>query len=73
MALLQQGGAVSTAACVAGGLSAAALLAVFVQRIKATPYDPSDWPGAKAWPAGMTLISFFELAVFTQALLQALR
>eukprot|EP00955_Chlamydomonas_euryale_P027708 292481-Chlamydomonas_euryale.AAC.2 len=27
-----------------------------------------DWPGPKAWPAGMTLISFFALNVFLQGL-----
>lgn len=27
-----------------------------------------DWPGPKAWPATMTLISFFALNVFLQGL-----
>jgi hypothetical protein len=27
-----------------------------------------DWPGPKAWPAVMTLISFFALNVFLQGL-----
>lgn len=30
--------------------------------------DDTDWPGPKAWPAGMALISFFALNVFIQAL-----
>jgi hypothetical protein len=31
-------------------------------------YDDGDFPGPKAWPAGMALISFFALAAFAQAL-----
>lgn len=38
-----------------------------------TPYDPNEWPGAKAWPATMGLISFFSLSVFFQALVAALQ
>ena len=34
----------------------------------ATEQDDSDWPGPKAWPATMGLISFFALNVFIQAL-----
>lgn len=33
-------------------------------------YDDGDWPGNKAWPAGMVLVSFFLLAAFMQALVQ---
>lgn len=43
-----------------------------LQRVQKTPYNPADWPGAKAWPATMCLISFFSLAVFFQALTAAL-
>ncbi len=31
-----------------------------------------DWPGNKAWPAVLALISFFSLAAFAQALLPSL-
>lgn len=68
VALLQQGA--DAAACASGFASAAALLFSYVQRTRDTPYDPADWPGAKAWPAVMALIAFFELSVFAQELLR---
>ena len=30
--------------------------------------DPKDWPGPKAWPATLALISFFAVNVFGQVL-----
>ena len=33
--------------------------------------DPREWPGPKAWPATLSLISFFAVNVFGQALLRA--
>jgi hypothetical protein len=33
--------------------------------------DPREWPGPKAWPASLALISFFAVNVFGQALLRA--
>jgi hypothetical protein len=33
--------------------------------------DPKEWPGPKAWPASLSLISFFAVNVFGQALLRA--
>ena len=59
--------------CSVGAATAAAVLANMALRVGATPYDPNDWPGAKAWPAVLGLITFFELAVFLQALTVALR
>ncbi|PRW51126.1 PTS system fructose-specific EIIABC [Chlorella sorokiniana] len=70
--LVQQEGAVGTAGCVVGALAGAAMLSVMIQRVQKTPYNPEDWPGAKAWPATMGLISFFSLNVFFQALRMAL-
>eukprot|EP00887_Chlorella_sp_A99_P001160 scaffold14.g1160.t1 len=70
VALLQQGEGVGTVGCAAGFAAAATMLYSYLQRARDTPYDPADWPGAKAWPAGMALVSFFELAVFAQELLK---
>jgi hypothetical protein len=28
----------------------------------------AEWPGARAWPSGMALISFFELSVMFQGI-----
>lgn len=34
--------------------------------------DPSAWPGPKAWPASLILVSFFSINICFQALLKAL-
>lgn len=34
--------------------------------------DPSAWPGPKAWPAALVLVSFFSVNICFQALLKAL-
>jgi hypothetical protein len=46
---------------------------MLLQRTQQTPYNPNDWPGAKAWPAVMALISFFMLSGFFQALTAAVK
>lgn len=53
---------------VAGFLASGAMMVYNVQRFTNTETDDGDWPGNKAWPATMTLISFFALNVFLQAL-----
>jgi hypothetical protein len=45
-----------------------ALLAYNLKRFVDTKHDPQFWPGPKAWPAGMMLISFFAFNVFLQGL-----
>lgn len=70
--MVQQPGFVGSAGCAVGALVAAAMMTVMLKRVQATPYNPVDWPGAKAWPATMGLISFFALAAFFQALTAAL-
>ncbi|KAG2441416.1 hypothetical protein HYH02_010004 [Chlamydomonas schloesseri] len=57
-----------TPAFIVGLLSSGAMLAYCVKRTVDTKQDDSDWPGPKAWPATMGLISFFALNVFIQAL-----
>ncbi|KAI3426982.1 hypothetical protein D9Q98_006926 [Chlorella vulgaris] len=71
--LLQQEGLVGTVGCVVGVLSSAAMMTIMIQRTQQTPYNPNDWPGAKAWPAVMALISFFMLSGFFQALTAAVK
>lgn len=46
-------------------------MVTLLQRFKDTPFDPNDWPGAKAWPAVMMLITFFELAATQEGLFDA--
>ena len=72
-AAASQDGFVCTAGCAVGALAGAAMLSVMIQRALKTPFNPNDFPGAKAWPATMGLISFFSLAVFWQALVAALK
>lgn len=38
------------------------------KRTADTEFDDNSFPGMKAWPAGMCLISFFAFNVFFQAL-----
>jgi hypothetical protein len=70
-AALQQEG-LGALACGAGLAASVAMLAYYGLRTKDTPYDPREWPGAKAWPASMVLVSFFMLAAFQQGLAAAL-
>jgi hypothetical protein len=44
------------------------MMAYCIKRVTETKGDETDWPGPKAWPATMGLISFFALNVFIQAL-----
>ncbi|GLC42895.1 hypothetical protein PLESTB_001435500 [Pleodorina starrii] len=57
-----------TPAFIVGLISSGAMLAYTVKRTIDTKQDDSDWPGPKAWPATMALISFFALNVFIQAI-----
>ncbi|KAF6259004.1 hypothetical protein COO60DRAFT_1638729 [Scenedesmus sp. NREL 46B-D3] len=70
--LVGQGGAglIPTVGLVVGFAVAAGMLAYNTQRALNLQYNDGDWPGPKAWPAGMGLISFFALNVFFQALVQ---
>lgn len=44
------------------------MMAYNARRVANLQYDDGDWPGPKAWPSGMALISFFAAAAFAQAL-----
>ncbi|KFM25606.1 hypothetical protein F751_2448, partial [Auxenochlorella protothecoides] len=53
----------------AAGLAiSGAVLFYFIKRIQSTPYNDREWPGARAWPATMSLLTFFILAAYAQAL-----
>eukprot|EP00877_Chromochloris_zofingiensis_P001398 jgi/Chrzof1/11259/Cz05g29220.t1 len=54
---------------VAGLVAASAMLFYNVRRFLDLEYEDADWPGPKAWPGGMALISFFAVSIFFQALL----
>lgn len=47
------------------------MFAACVDRVRKLEYSDGDWPGPKAWPSGMALISFFALSVFWQSLFAA--
>jgi hypothetical protein len=53
-----------------GVVSCAALIFINIKRASDLEYTDNDFPGPKAWPAGMTLLSFFALSAFFQALVQ---
>lgn len=53
---------------IVGFVGSGAMLYYCGKRVGDTVTDDGDWPGNKAWPAGMTLVSFFALMVFFQAL-----
>lgn len=57
-----------TPAFIVGLLGSGAMFAYCIKRTIDTKQDDSDWPGPKAWPATMALISFFALNVFIQAI-----
>ncbi|GAX78568.1 hypothetical protein CEUSTIGMA_g6008.t1 [Chlamydomonas eustigma] len=63
-------GPIITAGLITGLLSATAMMGYNIKRtIDTTDEDIApDWPGPKAWPATMTLISFFAFNVFFQGL-----
>lgn len=51
-----------------GLLVAGAMIAYNSQRFTSLQYSDGDWPGPKAWPASMALISFFAVCAYVQAL-----
>ncbi|CAL5228429.1 g11563 [Coccomyxa viridis] len=53
-----------------GTTTSAALLLLDIKRAYDVEDDPKEWPGPKAWPATLALISFFAVNVFGQALLR---
>eukprot|EP00879_Flechtneria_rotunda_P031986 GHRR01035127.1.p1 GENE.GHRR01035127.1~~GHRR01035127.1.p1 ORF type:complete len:152 (+),score=52.29 GHRR01035127.1:176-631(+) len=64
----QDGSFISTLGVVFGFAVSAFMLFYNAQRAIDLQYNDGDWPGPKAWPAGMSLISFLALCVFFQAL-----
>jgi hypothetical protein len=65
-ALLKAG---SGAGIAVGLASSGAMMVASVLRAVRLQTDDDDWPGPKAWPAGMALIAFFALMSFVQAAL----
>ncbi|KAL3151615.1 hypothetical protein ABBQ38_012607 [Trebouxia sp. C0009 RCD-2024] len=55
-----------------GTATSAGLIALYLKRALDTEGDPSAWPGPKAWPASLILVSFFSVNICFQALLKAL-
>lgn len=71
-ALANQGEFVGTIGCGCGFATSIFMLAYFADRIKTTPFNPEDFPGAKAWPATMALLSVFSLFAGFQGLMDGL-
>lgn len=55
-----------------GTLTSLFLIALYAKRAVDTEGDPDEWPGPKAWPASLILVSFFSVNICFQALLKAL-
>jgi len=66
-ALLLQSGA--SAGVIVGMVACGAMVAASALRAVRLQTDDDDWPGPKAWPAGMALISFFAFMSFVQTAL----
>jgi len=69
--LVSGGGAGAGAGLALGAASSLALFAQYVKRALDVPGDRLAWPGPKAWPGSMALVSFLAVAVFAQALARA--
>lgn len=54
-----------------GLLASGILLLSYIQRTLDVEYDPREFPGKKAWPGTLLLISFFSVNIFAQALFKA--
>ncbi|CAL8466054.1 g5590 [Coccomyxa elongata] len=54
-----------------GTVASLILLISDIKRAFDVEDDPKEWPGPKAWPVSLSLISFFAVNVFGQALLRA--
>lgn len=61
-------GLLQTVGLATGLASSIALFFYQLKRFRDLEYTDREWPGPKAWPAGMALISFFALNVFLQGL-----
>jgi hypothetical protein len=70
VALLSLGGEgpIAEIGLVTGVVASLAMMYYNIRRAADLQYTDGDWPGPKSWPAGMTLISFFALCAFLQAL-----
>lgn len=70
--LVSQGDFLGTIGCGCGFATSIFLLTYFANRIKETPFNPEDFPGARAWPATMALLSVFSLFAGFQGLMDGL-
>lgn len=61
------GGLIPTIGLVVGLGVSSYMMYYNIKRAVDLKYDDGDWPGPKAWPGTMGLISFFAVTVFLQA------
>jgi hypothetical protein len=61
------GGLIPTLGLVVGLGVSSYMMYYNIKRAVDLKYDDGDWPGPKAWPGAMGLISFFAVTVFLQA------
>lgn len=61
------GGLIPTIGLVVGLGVSSYMMYYNIKRAVDLKYDDGDWPGPKAWPGAMGLISFFAVTVFLQA------
>jgi hypothetical protein len=62
------GGLIPSIGLVVGLVAAGYSMYANIQRARALQYDDGDFPGPRAWPSGMGIISFFAVCVFLQAI-----
>jgi hypothetical protein len=62
------GGLIPTIGLVVGLGVSSFMMYYNIKRAMDLKYDDGDWPGPRAWPSSMGLISFFAVTVFLQAL-----
>lgn len=66
--LVNAGGPAAGAGLALGAAASLASGATYVKRALDVPGDRLAWPGPKAWPGAMALVSFLAVSVFAQAL-----
>lgn len=62
------GGLIPTIGLVVGLGVSSFMMYYNIKRAMDLKYDDGDWPGPRAWPSSMGLVSFFAVTVFLQAL-----
>lgn len=66
--LIKSDPGIAPVGCITGLISSGYILYTNINRVRDTPYNPEEWPGAKTSPAVSTLLTFFLLMAYIQGL-----